>query len=282
MPTTRGVRTKPYGRAGSAQALGDHVSTFETLEVSVQGAIGHMALARPKRLNALSRQTLQDLAQASRWFDEQRDVKVVVVSGQGSSFCAGFDLNDFMNPDPEWGVRESADLGRLMAEAVTNMNALTIAAIQGNCIGGGVVLAASCDLRIATDAANFVIPEVDLGIPLAWGGIPRLVREIGPAATKELVLTCRPFGSDEAKSLGFLNTIVAEAELDNHVQALAESLAAKPGYSLRTTKQQVNAVTEEMIGTARNANDADSLVIATYDAESRAASAAYLKSKKKG
>jgi len=282
MPTTRGVRTKPYGRAGSAQALGDHVSTFETLEVSVQGAIGHMALARPKRLNALSRQTLQDLAQASRWFDEQRDVKVVVVSGQGSSFCAGFDLNDFMNPDPEWGVRESADLGRLMAEAVTNMNALTIAAIQGNCIGGGVVLAASCDLRIATDAANFVIPEVDLGIPLAWGGIPRLVREIGPAATKELVLTCRPFGSAEAKSLGFLNTIVSEADLENHVQALAESLAAKPGYSLRTTKQQVNAVTEEMIGTARNANDADSLVIATYDAESRAASAAYLKSKKKG
>ena len=133
-----------------------------------------------------------------------------------------------------------------------------------------------------TDSANFVIPEVDLGIPLAWGGIPRLVREIGPAATKELVLTCRPFGSAEAKSLGFLNTIVSEAELDDHVQALAESLAAKPGYSLRTTKQQVNAVTEEMIGTARNANDADSLVIATYDAESRAASAAYLKSKKKG
>ncbi len=282
MPTTRGVRTKPYGRAGSAQALGDHVSTFETLEVSVQGAIGHMALARPKRLNALSRQTLQDLAQASRWFDEQRDVKVVVVSGQGSSFCAGFDLNDFMNPDPEWGVRESADLGRLMAEAVTNMNALTIASIHGNCIGGGVVLAASCDLRVATDAANFVIPEVDLGIPLAWGGIPRLVREIGPAATKELVLTCRPFGSVEAKSLGFLNTIVSDAELNDYVQALAESLAAKPGYSLRTTKQQVNAVTEEMIGTARNANDADSLVIATYDAESRAASAAYLKSKKKG
>ena len=282
MPTTGGLRTKPYGRAGSAQALGDHVSTFETLEVSVQGAIGHMALARPKRLNALSRQTLQDLAQASRWFDEQRDVKVVVVSGQGSSFCAGFDLNDFMNPDPEWGVRESADLGRLMAEAVTNMNALTIAAIQGNCIGGGVGLAASCDLRIATDAANFVIPEVDLGIPLAWGGIPRLVREIGPAATKELVLTCRPFGSVEAKSLRFLNTIVSDAELNDYVQALAESLAAKPGYSLRTTKQQVNAVTEEMIGTARNANDADSLVIATYDAESRAASAAYLKSKKKG
>ncbi|CAB4603346.1 unannotated protein [freshwater metagenome] len=257
------------------------MAQFETLAVSVDGAIGRLQMARPDRLNALSRQVMKDMAAASRWFDEQRDVKVVVVSGQGRSFCAGFDLNDFSNPDPEFGVRESADLGRLMAEAVTNMNALTIAAIQGHCIGGGVVIAASCDLRVAADTAMFSIPEVDLGIPLAWGGIPRLVREIGPAATKELVLTCRPFYPPEAKSLGFLNTIVSEAELVAYVEALAQSLAAKPGYSLRTTKQQVNAVTEEMIGTARNANDADSLVIATYDPESRAASAAYLKSKNK-
>jgi len=232
------------------------MAQFETLAVSVDGAIGRLQMARPERLNALSRQVMKDMAAASRWFDEQRDVKIVVVSGQGRSFCAGFDLNDFSNPDPEFGVRESADLGRLMAEAVTNMNALTIAAIQGHCIGGGVVIAASCDLRVAADTAMFSIPEVDLGIPLAWGGIPRLVREIGPAATKELVLTCRPFYPPEAKSLGFLNTIVPEAELAAHVETLAQSLAAKPGYSLRTTKQQVNAVTEEMIGTARNANDA--------------------------
>ena len=258
------------------------MSTFETVTVSVDGSVGQLVLSRPDRLNALSRQTLQDLASAARWFDAQRDIKVVVVSGEGRSFCAGFDLNDFSNPDPEWGVRESADLGRLMAEAVTDMNALTIAAIHGHCVGGGVVLAASCDLRVATDKTTFIIPEVDLGIPLAWGGIPRLVREIGPAATKELVLTCRPFGADEAKALGFLNTIVPESDLTAHVQNLAVSLAAKPGYSLRTTKQQVNAVTEEMIGTRRNANDADSLVIATYDAESRAASANYLKKKNKG
>ena len=70
------------------------------------------------------------------------------------------------------------------------MRALTIARIQGWCVGGGLVLAAACDLRLAADTARFSIPEVDLGIPLAWGGIPRLVREIGPALTKELVLTC--------------------------------------------------------------------------------------------
>ena len=168
-----------------------------------------------------------------------------------------------------------------MAEAVTNMNALTIAAIHGHCVGGGLVLAASCDLRIAVEDAVFSIPEVDLGIPLAWGGIPRLVREIGPAATKELVLTCRRFGPTEAKELGFLNSIVKPAELATHVQQLAASLAAKPTYALRTTKQQVNAVTEEIAGTGRNAADADALVFATFDAESRAASAQYLKSKNK-
>lgn len=257
------------------------MSTFETLEISVQGPLGQMTLARPDRLNALSRQTLQDLASAARWFDAQRDVKVVVVSGQGRSFSAGFDLNDFATPDPNYSVRDTADIGRLMAEAVTNMNALTIAAIHGHCVGGGLVLAASCDLRVAATDAVFSIPEVDLGIPLAWGGIPRLVREIGPAATKELVLTCRRFGPDEAKALGFLNSVVSPDVLAATVHELATSLAAKPTYALRTTKQQVNAVTEEIAGTGRNAADADALVFATFDAESRAASAQYLKSKNK-
>jgi 1,4-dihydroxy-2-naphthoyl-CoA synthase len=99
--------------------------------------------------------------------------------------------------------------------------------------------------------------------------------------TKELVLTCRSFGADEAQSLRFINTVVDRSGLDAHVYALAESLAAKPGYALRTTKQQVNAVTEEMIGTGRSAADADALVFATNDPESRAASSAYLASKKK-
>jgi len=257
------------------------MSQFETLNVTASGSLGRLELARPERLNALSRLMLTEIAQAARWFDTQRDVKVVVVAGQGRSFCAGFDLNDFSNPDPGWGVRETADQGRLAAEALTDMRALTIAAIQGHCVGGGLVMAASCDLRVAARSAVFSIPEVDLGIPLAWGGIPRLVREIGPAATKELVLTCRRFFPEEAKALGFLNTIVEDDDLETHVAALATSLASKPGYALRSTKQQVNAVTEEMVGTRRNAADADALVYATYDPESRAVSAAYLKSKNK-
>ncbi|MFZ9540832.1 MAG: enoyl-CoA hydratase/isomerase family protein [Ilumatobacteraceae bacterium] len=140
---------------------------------------------------------------------------------------------------------------------------------------------AACDLRVASESALFSIPEVDLGIPLAWGGIPRLVRELGPAVTKELVLTCRPFTASEAKSLRWINTVVAEDELERHVDELATSLATKPAYALRATKAHVNAVTEELAGTGRSVQDADSLVYAMRDPESRAASMKYLEARRK-
>jgi len=257
------------------------MSQFETLDVSVSGEIGALELNRPAQLNALSRQTLQDLAAAARWFDSQQQVKVVVLSGQGRSFCAGFDLNTFSTPDPNYSTRDIADIGRLMAEAIFGMNAMTIAAIQGNCIGGGLVLANSCDLRLAEEDARFVIPEVDLGIPLTWSGIPRLVREIGPAATKELVLTCRPFGADEAKSLGFINTVVPKGTVMTAAQELAEQLASKPAYALRTTKQQVNAALEEMVHSRDYASDADIFAFAVHDPESRAVGERYLQTKRK-
>lgn len=173
-------------------------------------------------------------------------------------------------------MRETADLGRVAADALTGIRALTIASIHGHCVGGGLVLAASCDLRVAAADARFSIPEVDLGIPLAWGGIPRLVRELGPAVTKELVLTCRPFKAAEAHALHFVNRVVPAGDLDRTVSALATGLAAKPTFALRTTKQQVNAVTEEMIGTGRSVGDADAVVSAVADPESIEVSRRYL------
>ena len=155
-----------------------------------------------------------------------------------------------------------------MADAVGGMRAMTIAAIHGHCVGGGVVLAAACDLRVAASSARFSIPEVDLGIPLAWGGIPRLVRELGPAVTKELVLTCRPFDADEARSLRFVTSVVEEDELDTAVEGLAARLAAQPAYSLELTKRHVNEVAEESGSTAGAIADADALVGALQDQES--------------
>ena len=138
------------------------------------------------------------------------------------------------------------------------------------------MLAAACDLRVAAVSTRFSIPEVDLGIPLAWGGIPRLVREIGPAATKELVMTCRQFDAEEALRLGLVNRLVPLDALDAEVEALAGSLAAKAIFPVRATKRHVDAVTSAMVGLDRTWSDADSLLTALHDPECRAAASRYL------
>ncbi|MEW6269698.1 MAG: enoyl-CoA hydratase/isomerase family protein [Thermodesulfobacteriota bacterium] len=224
-------------------------------------------------------QTLQELIRAARWFDAQGAVRVVIVRGAGRAFSAGADLAAFAG-EPQLPPREAADLGRQMADALESMRALTIAAIHGWCVGGAIVLAAACDLRIAAEDTRFSIPEVDLGIPLAWGGIPRLVREIGPARAKELVLTCRPFDAHEAKLAGFLNRVVAADALEGEVETLARSLAEKAGVTLEATKRHVNAVTAQMVGTARSWSDADGLASSLADAECIEARRRYLASRR--
>ncbi len=250
--------------------------TFDTVRIDreADAPVAHLVLDRPERLNALSAQLLRDVVSACRWFDDESALKVVVVRGEGRAFSAGFDLDDFTSMDGS--SRDTADLGRLAAEALAGTRALTVAAVHGHCVGGGIVLAAACDLRLAADDVRFSIPEVDLGIPLAWGGIPRLVRELGPAITKELVLTCRPFDATEAHALRFVNRVVPAAELVAGATELATELASKPRFSLRATKTQVDAVMDEIAGTARNANDADTLVAALRDPESRTTSRNYL------
>ncbi|MCB0831494.1 MAG: enoyl-CoA hydratase/isomerase family protein [Solirubrobacterales bacterium] len=252
---------------------------FSTILVSAEGPIGNLTLNRPEKLNALSGQLLNELILAAEWFGARSEVKVVLVGGAGRAFCAGADLTAFATagPDPtEDERREAADLGRRMADAVTDMRPMTVAAIRGHCVGGGLVLAAACDLRIAAANTRFSIPEVDLGIPLAWGGIPRLVREIGPAATKELVLTCREFGADEAKALGFLNRVTEPDRLAEEVDELAARLSAQPSYSLELTKRHVNEVAEESGSTANSIEDARALIGALEDPESLARMGSYL------
>jgi enoyl-CoA hydratase/carnithine racemase len=243
------------------------------------GAIGRITLSRPAKLNALSIAVLEELAAAAAWFDERPEVKVVVVAGEGASFSAGFDLGD-----PSW-LAEGADpaantrVGRAMADAIGSMGALTIASIRGHCIGGGVVLASACDLRVVADTARFRIPEVDLGIPLYWTGVPRLVRELGPALTKELVLTGRTFDAEEARSIRFANRLVPDAELEAATDALAAELAAKPGIVLRTTKRQVeDAAPSVPAAVADVETDRAGWLAASADPEARAVAAAYVAS----
>lgn len=255
---------------------------FHEVTVSLDATMGRLTLNRPEKLNPLSVTMLDEIARAARWFDEHR-AKVVVVSGAGRAFTAGADLSTFQSAtddsttdDSDIGTWEAADRGRRMAEALESMEALAIASIRGWCVGGGVVLAAACDLRIAAEDARFSIPEVDLGIPLAWGGIPRLVRELGPARAKELVLTCRPFTATEALTLGFLNRVVPADELEPAADELAAIIDAKARFAITATKQHVNAVTDQMVGTTRSWSDAGTLVQALADPDCRAARQWYL------
>ena len=248
---------------------------FRTIDVGVDGALGQLTLNRPERLNAMNATMLCELAAAARWFDTQPEVRVVIVGGAGRAFCAGADLKEppaqeaLASTERSWlSRREAAQSGRRMADAVEQMRATTIVRLHGQIIGGGVVLAAACDLRVAAEEARFSIPEVALGIPLAWGGIPRLVREIGAARTKELVMTCRPFTPQEAQAMGFVNRVVPLSELDQAVADLAAEIAAMPSVPVVITKEHVNAVARAMGAGLTAFSDGEALLSALTDPES--------------
>src|SRR6516165_2010212 len=255
---------------------------FQTIKAEVEGPLGRLTLNRPDRLNAIGATMLQELAEAARWVDTHRDLRVVIMSGTGRAFCAGADLKD----PPAAGQagrakswlfrREAGQYGLRAADALEQMHAVTIAQVQGYAIGGGVVLTAVCDLRVVAEDAWFFIPEIDLGLPLSWGGIPRLVREIGPALTKELVMTCRRFSPAEAKAAGFVNRVVPAARVAAEAEALAAELVRMPSVPLTITKEHVNSVTRAMGAGSTSFSDGDALLAATFDPESLEAAQKYL------
>ncbi len=256
---------------------------FDTIRVSADGALGRLTLNCPDRLNALGTTTLQELAEAARWFDRQAEIRAVIVSGAGRAFSAGADLQEqpLAAAAPEsgnaWTVRrEVGQYGLRMADAIERMRAVTIAQVHGYAIGGGLVLMAACDLRVAAEDTVFSIPEVEMGIPLAWGGVPRLVREIGPALTKELVITCRRFTAAEARVAGLLNRVVPAAQLTAEVEALARTVIDRPAVPVAITKEHVNAISRATSAGSTGFADGDVLLGVASDPESRAAGLAYM------
>ena len=168
-----------------------------------------------------------------------------------------------------------------MADAIENMKAVAVAAVHGHCVGGGVVLVAACDLRVAETNTIFSIPEVDLGIPLAWGGIPRLVREIGPAMTRELVMTCRPFTAEEAQAIGFINRVVDLSEMKQEAIDLATAVKQRPQSVIQTTKQQVRSAAENLASTHNEWVGEILITAAGQDTQARQAAQKYLQEKNK-
>ncbi len=252
---------------------------FVNLELNLDGPVGAIRLIRPQRRNSLSLETLNELIAAAAACNAGDDLRVVIISGEGPSFCAGADLGViaalFDSTMAHEALEDMADLGRRMAEAIESIRAVTIAAIHGHCVGGGVVLAAACDVRLAAVGTQFSIPETAIGIPLAWGGIPRLVRTVGAAIAIDLILTCRVFEAEEARQLGFVNRVVAPNALESTAHELAQTMAQRSRYVIRQTKAAVLAATDEIVSTRGSHADARTMIGALADGESRQIAEAY-------
>ena len=248
----------------------------EHIRVDIDGAIATITLDRSDKLNALTLGMLDALDGAARTVGAS-EARIMILRGEGTSFSAGMDLDTFSEGplaglDPE--VRyDAASLGRTAAEAIASLPQVSIAALHGNVVGGGVVLAAACDLRIADRSTVFSIPEIDVGIPLAWGGIEALVADIGAARTKEVVMTGRTFTAEEALAWGLLNEVVEDGMSLVGAMSLAHTIASKARFPVTTTKRHV----AEVVTGDHSRDDALGLVAAFEDPESARKRAEYLR-----
>lgn len=216
---------------------------YETLTLEKHGNIARIWLDRPERRNALNTQALEEIRAVFEELQTSFETAVVVLGGRGASFCAGADRKDppGRSAAPTGLARERrylAQIGRRAVEAIERCEAITIARVHGHVIGGGLLLAAACDFRLAARGTVFHVPEVDLGIPLTWGGAPRLAYLLGPARAREVILLCERFDAKTADRFGLLNRVVDDDELDTLVDDWAQRLASKPEWALHMSKTQ--------------------------------------------
>lgn len=216
--------------------------SFENLALEQRGAVLHVSINRPKVLNALDDQTLTEIAAAFDTVRTRADIRIVVLGGNGRAFSAGADLrNPPGRPTPESSFRQRrsvAETGHRACQAIAACEAVTVARVHGHAIGGGALLAISCDFRIGAEDVEFSLPEVKLGQPLSWGGTPLLIKEIGAARAREMIITGQPVDARRAEQFGLLHTVVPASALNAEVASWTSHLLGIPEGPVAATKQQ--------------------------------------------
>jgi len=219
-----------------------------TVGVERRGDVAVVTLRRERKLNALSTALERALLEALDR-PEVATGRAVVFAGAGRAFSAGADVGELAAFDTETVAAYYRGSGRVY-EAVAALPQATLSAVHGYCLGAGLELALATDLRIADDTAVFGLPEVDLGIVPSSGGLLRLVRLLGPARARELVLLGRRVDAAEAHRLGLLTQVVpAGGALDRAVE-LAAHLATKPPLAVAVAKQAIDAAAESSAAAA--------------------------------
>jgi enoyl-CoA hydratase/carnithine racemase len=201
-----------------------------------------VTLQREEKLNALSA-ALEGELLAALSGDEMLKSSCVVFVGAGKAFCAGADIDEFRDSDPASIAAYYAATGDVY-EQIAALPVPTVAAIHGWCLGGGLELALAVDFRIADESAIFGLPEVALGIIPSSGGTHRLVRMLGPAKAKELMLLGRRFDAQKAEALGLVTEVVPPGRALERALEIARELAALPPLAVQTAKQAANLMPE--------------------------------------
>jgi enoyl-CoA hydratase len=214
--------------------------SFDNLLLERDGAIAVVTINRPKVLNALNSQTVDELRRVM--LDLKRDdaVRAIVLTGAGEkSFVAGADINELAVQTPTGG-REHALTGQHVFDLIENLGKPVIAAINGFALGGGCELAMACTLRLAADSARLGQPEINLGLIPGYAGTQRLPRLVGKGKAMEMILTGAPIAADEAMRIGLVNRVVPAAELMAEARTLAAQLAAGAPVAMRYIINAVN------------------------------------------
>src|ERR1700743_1430376 len=211
---------------------GRDVTKFVTIEKGL-GPDGRIAVVRFDRgdgINALSPEALRQLTDAARSFEDDGDTSVVVLTGGKAAFSAGFDLKD-----PEGRARKTMDIGTLrrhlklgprLSRAWQEMEQITIGAIEGFCVGGGVALAVAFDFRVMARKPHIRVPEIGLGMNMSWQSVPRMLHLIGPARTKQaVILADQRISAAEAHQWGLVEEVAAAGKAFEAAMALAEKIA---------------------------------------------------------
>jgi enoyl-CoA hydratase/carnithine racemase len=207
-----------------------------------RGQVRHIVLNRPEKRNAMNQELLRALGQALREAAAEPSVHCVVLRGEGPVFSAGVDLNELMASTGQPGMlRPFRQVFLDCANLCEEMAKPVVCQIHRTCVGGALEVALGCDLRIASSDAQLGLPEVKFGIIPDVGGSTRLPAVVGLGRAKELIMTARSIGAEEAERIGLLNRVVEPEELEQATQALVDELLANSHIAVGRAKRVIDA-----------------------------------------
>lgn len=213
---------------------------YENIKLETRNKIAYITIDRPKVLNALNMQTMEELRQVFSQVKNDKDVRVVVLTGAGEkSFVAGADINELEKNNPV-EAKEYTHRGQAVLDLVENLGKPVIVCINGFALGGGCELAMACTMRLASENAKLGQPEVKLGIIPGYGGTQRLPRLVGKGVAAQLLLTGDMISAQEAHRIGLVNEVLPASELIPRAEAIAQAIIKNAPLAIQYCLEAVN------------------------------------------